>query len=294
MSNLRERFPNPNPIDEAIVDVPDFADDDGRPPSQAWRFINRQLTKWQTFKTYWMAEIGPSNSKKLRVLARAQAIFHKYKYRTCGAAGALLFVYLMYSSMTTYFHKRPMYKGIVDPMFNPPEAGLYLYDLDEVDAVVAWAGTAKTGALYVDDDELRAGYFSTPVYNAPDPRNVSLELLRSAMALNCVEKCACISALQLGIPRDIIMMTNPGGPPLFMVNPEIPYHSKDGADVEFSKSAGSPAPPRKKWAPRVVVFDYQLFPVPESGVTRSSRSFNAGKGSCGYYYSSLLTGDIKH
>ncbi len=288
---MRERFPNPT--DEEIPYNDESLFDKEKSTSQPRRWMNRIISKWKTSEAYWTAEVGPSNSRKSRIRTWGEDVFHKYKYRACGTLAAAAFIYFLYSTTMAYFYKRPVYKGIVDPMFNPPAGGLRLYDLDEVDAVMAWARAARADSLLVDG-EIEAGYFSTPIYGAPDPRNVSLELLRTAMLLNCVDRCACISALQLGIPRDIILMTDPDNSPLFMVNPTIPYHSTDGAVVEFSKSAGSSAPPRKKWAPRVAVFDYQLFPVPASGARRSSRSFNAGKGSCGYYYLSLATDDIKH
>lgn len=293
MSTVRERFPNP--LDEEETHFSDESSfDKEKSMSQARRWMDRIISKWKTYKAYWTAEVGPSNSRKSRIRARGEEAFHKYKYRVCSTVAAALFIYFLYSTTMAYFYKRPVYKGIVDPMFNPPSGGLRLYDLDEVDAVMTWARTVRKDGLLVADDEIEAGYFSTPVYGAPEPRNVSLELLRTTMLLNCADKCACIPALQLGIPRDIILMTDPDNTPLFMVNPTIPYHSSDGAVVEFSKSVDSSAPPRKKWAPRVAVFDYQLFPVPASGARRSSRSFNAGKGSCGYYYLSLLEDDIKH
>lgn len=51
---------------------------------------------------------------------------------------------------------------------------------------------------------LERGFFTSPVWQELVPRNVSTELLSKALRERCKERCTCISAHYLGIPRNVL------------------------------------------------------------------------------------------
>ncbi len=84
------------------------------------------------------------------------------------------------------------------------------------------------------EEGVRSGYFTTDVYGY-GRKNVSLEILREAMKIVCpADRCMCVSAYQLGIPRNIALLNaRQQTATIFMIDPFVDYVSTETFKVRI-------------------------------------------------------------
>lgn len=121
-------------------------------------------------------------------------------------------------------------------------------DIYNDEAVHSWF-IKQSHEWELTDEEVGQGFFSTDTFFSTRNGNVSLELLGTIMETYCAkEECKCISAVHLGIPRNIILLwkdmrvtsipnqqRNDHVHPIFMIDPRVDGESSDTFTAKVSR-----------------------------------------------------------
>lgn len=100
-------------------------------------------------------------------------------------------------------------RTIVNPIFSSKLDEKNIYYSEDFNYIHKWIKNTNQLKTSMTKEEIEKGFFYSSIYNYQIKRNVSIDLLLNILKDECKDKnCDCISALNIGIPRNIILLNS--------------------------------------------------------------------------------------
>jgi hypothetical protein len=140
-------------------------------------------------------------------------------------------IFISSNHTAEYFEKNTIILNVFNPkhpkqFFDPDALGL--------ETSADWMKVQCKNGSSIESQTFRLGYFQSSIYNMA-VSNISLSILEKIMKGVCGLECKCACSLQIGIPKNIILVNSQKvKEPLLMINPSITSESDSTIAVKYS------------------------------------------------------------